>query len=187
MKKSIGNKGEGFPQPVMIISSYDQNGAPDAMNAAWVSMRSMHEIEIHIGSHQSTDNILARRAFTIATATEDTIVPADYVGTASARKDPSKAEKSGFTFVKSERVDAPVIEELPVVMECEVVTVEGDVDDAHIVGRIVNTWADDAVLDEEGRVDMGKVKPILYDGCHRSYRALANEVGQAWLIGNVLM
>ena len=85
MKKSLGAKGQQFPQLVMIIGSYDESGTPDAMNAAWATMRSMSDIEIHISSHQSTDNILARRAFTIAPATVETLVPADYVGTASAR------------------------------------------------------------------------------------------------------
>lgn len=187
MKKSLGAKGQQFPQLVMIIGSYDENGTPDAMNAAWATMRTMGEIEIHISSHQSTDNILARRAFTIAPATIETLVAADYVGTASARKVADKAQKSGLTFVKSEHVDAPVIEEFPVSMECEVVAVESDAKDTHIVGRIVNTLADESALDDGGRVDFGKLEPIIYDATRRIYRAVGDEVGQAWKSGNVLM
>ena len=187
MKKSLGPKGQQFPQLVMIIGSYDKNGTPDTMNAAWATMRSMSEIEIHISSHQSTDNILARRAFTIAPATLETLIPADYMGTVSARKAADKAKKSGLTFVKAEHVDAPVIEEFPVSMECEVVAVEGDAKDARIVGKIVNTLADESVLDNEGRVDFGKLGPIIYDATRRIYRAVGDEVGQAWKSGNVLM
>lgn len=187
MKKSLGAKGQQFPQLVMIIGSYDESGTPDAMNAAWATMRSMSDIEIHISSHQSTDNILARRAFTIAPATVETLVPADYVGTASARKVADKAQKSGLTFVKSEYADAPVIEEFPVSMECEVVAIEGDAHDAHIVGKIVNTLVDESVLDNEGRVDFGKLNPIIYDATRRIYRTVGDEVGQAWKSGNVLM
>ena len=187
MKKSLGAKGQMFPQLVMIIGSYGEDGIPDAMNAAWATMRTMGEIEIHISSHQSTDNILARRAFTIAPATEDTLVASDYVGMVSGRKVADKAAKSGLTFVKSEHVDAPVMEEFPLTMECEVVAVEGDASDAHIVGKIVNTLADESVLDDQGRVDFGKLKPVIYDGSHRSYRSVGAELGQAWATGKALM
>lgn len=177
MKKSLGAKGQQFPQLVMIIGSYDENGTPDAMNAAWATMRSMGEIEIHLSSHQTTDNILARRAFTIAPATASTLVAADYVGLASARKVADKAE----------HVDAPVIEEFPVTMECEVASVEGDAADAHIVGKIVDTLADEVVLDEKGRVDFDKLQPIIYDASKRVYRTVGTEAGQAWKSGSALM
>lgn len=187
MKKSLGAKGQQFPQLVMIIGSYDENGTPNAMNAAWATMRSMGEIEIHLSSHQTTDNILARRAFTIAPATASTLVAADYMGLASARKVADKAERSGLTFTKSEHVDAPVIEEFPVTMECEVALVEGDATDAHIVGKIVDTLADEAVLDEKGRVDFDKLQPIIYDASKRVYRTVGTEAGQAWKSGSALM
>ena len=182
MKKSLGAKGQQFPQLVMIIGSYDENGTPDAMNAAWATMRSMGEIEIHLSSHQTTDNILARRAFTIAPATASTLVAAD-----SARKVADKAEQSGLTFTKSEHVDAPVIEEFPVTMECEVASVEGDAADAHIVGKIGDTLADEVVLDEKGRVDFDKLQPIIYDASKRVYRTVGTEAGQAWKSGSALM
>lgn len=187
MKKNLGTKGQQFPQLVMIIGSYDEDGTPDAMNAAWATMRTMDEIEIHISSHQSTDNILSRRAFTIAPATQETFIEADYVGMVSARKAADKAERSGLTFVKSEFVDAPVIDEFPVTMECQVVSVEGDANDAHIVAKIVNTLVDDVVLDDEGRIDFGKLKPIIYDATRRVYRAVGEEIGQAWASGKALM
>lgn len=187
MKKSLGAKGQQFPQLVMIIGSYGPDGTPDAMNAAWATMRTMGELDIHISSHQSTDNILARRAFTIAPATVDTLVAADYVGIESGRKVANKAEKSGLTFTRSEHVDAPVIEEFPVCAECEVVNVEGDANDAHITARIVSTLADEAVLDGEGRVDFDKLRPVMYDATRRVYRKVGREVGVAWSCGRTLM
>ena len=112
---------------------------------------------------------------------------ADYVGIESGRKVANKAEKSGLTFVKAEHVDAPLIEEFPVSMECEVVSVESDASDAHIVATIVNTVVDEAALDEEGRLDFDKVHPIVYDGARRVYRSVGKEIGQAWGSGRSLM
>lgn len=187
MKKSLGAKGQQFPQLVMIVGSYDQDGVPDAMNAAWATMVSMDEIELNLSSHQSTENICGRRAFTVAPATVGTVVESDYVGLESARKVPDKARKSGLTFTRSANVDAPVIDEFPVTMECEVVSVEGGVDGARIVGKIVNVLADDGVLDDQGRVDFAKVNPIVYDAASRVYRAVGEVVGKAWSCGKALM
>lgn len=186
MKKDFEQRGGLFPQPVMIIASYDENGNPDAMNAAWVTMRDMDLVEMVLSSHQSTDNILARRAFTIAPANEANLVAADYVGIDSARKVADKAKKSGLAFTKSEHVDAPVIEEFPLTMECEVVAVEGDADDAVIVGRVVNTLVEEDALDEEGKVDFGKLGLVMYDPSHRSYRTVGTELGRAWSMGLAL-
>ena len=114
-------------------------------------------------------------------------VEAGFVGVVAARKVADKTERSGLTFVKSEFVDAPVIDEFPVTMECEVVSVEGDANDAHIVVKIVNTLVDDVVLDDEGRIDFGKLKPIVYDATRRVYRAVDEEIGQVWASGKALM
>lgn len=186
MKKSIEQRGGLFPQPVMIIASYGEDGAPDATNAAWVTMRDMDLVELVLSSHQSTDNILARRAFTVAPADVANLVAADYEGIDSARKVADKARKSGLTFVRSEHVDAPVIEEFPLTMECEVVEVEGDADDAVIVGRVVNTLVEEDVLDGDGKVDFGKLGLVAYDPAHRSYRAVGDELGRAWSMGLAL-
>ena len=183
MKKSIKQSGGQFPQPVMIIASYDAEGNPDAMNAAWVTMHAMDTIELVLSSHQSTDNIIARRAFTVAPANAANLVAADYVGTDSARKVADKAAKSGLTFTRSENVDAPVIEEFPVTMECEVIDVIGDANDARIIGRVVNTLVEEDVLGEDGKVDFGKVGAVIYDPAHRSYRPVGAELGRAWNIG----
>lgn len=186
MKKSIEQRGGLFPQPVMIIASYDENGNPDAMNAAWVTMCDMDQVELVLSSHQSTDNILARRAFTVAPADAANLVAADYVGIDSAHKVADKARKSGLTFVRSEHVDAPVIEEFPLTMECEVVEVEGDADGAIIVGRVVNTLVEEDMLDKDGKVDFGKMGLVAYDPAHRSYRTVGDELGRAWNVGLAL-
>ena len=184
--KNLGSAGELFPQSVFIIGSYDQDGTPNAMNAAWAGECSRHEICVNIGNHKTTANIVARDAFTVAPADAAHVVEADYFGIASGN-DIDKAAASGMTFTQSEFVDAPVIEEFPLTMECEVTAIQGDEQGARIVGRIVNTRVDESMLDEEGRVDFDKMRPIVYDSTRRIYRVVGEEVGQAWGAGMTLM
>ncbi len=186
MKKSLGDAGELFPQSVFIIGSYDENGVPNAMNAAWAGECSRHEICFNIGDHKTTENIVKKGAFTVAPADRAHVVSADYFGIATGNK-VNKAEQSGLTFVKSEHVDAPVIEEYPLTMECEVTRVDGDEHGARIVGRIVNTLVDESILDDAGRVDFDKYQPIVYDSTRRIYRVVGEEVGGAWDAGKALM
>lgn len=186
MKKSLGDAGELFPQSVFIIGSYDENGVPNAMNAAWAGECARHEICFNIGDHKTTENIVKKGAFTVAPADRAHVVSADYFGIATGSK-VNKAEQSGLTFVKSEHVDAPVIEEYPLTMECEVTAVDGDEHGARIVGRIVNTLVDESILDDEGRVDFDKFQPIIYDSTRRIYRVVGEEVGGAWDAGKALM
>ena len=169
-KKSLGNAGELFPQSVFIIASYDENGVPNAMNAAWAGECSRHEICFNIGDHKTTANV----------------VSADYFGIATGNK-VNKAEKSGLTFVKSEYVDAPVIEEYPLTMECEVVEIQGDEHGARVVGKVVNVLVDEAILGEDSKVDFGKFQPLVYDAAHMTYRVVGEEVGGAWNVGKQLM
>ena len=186
MKKSLGDAGELFPQSVFIIGSYDENGVPNAMNVAWAGECSRHEICFNIGDHKTTENIVKKGAFTVAPADRAHVVSADYFGIATGNK-VNKAEQSGLTFVKSEHVDAPVIEEYPLTMECEVTRVDGDEHGARIVGRIVNTLVDESILDDAGRVDFDKYQPIVYDSTRRIYRVVGEEVGGAWDAGKALM
>ena len=129
---------------------------------------------------------MARGAFTVAPADAAHVAEADYFGIATGRK-VDKAAASGLTFSKSEFVDAPVIEEFPLTMECEVAAIQGDAHGARIVGKVVNTRVDESVLDEDGRVDFGKMRPIVYDSTRRIYRVVGEEVGGAWDAGKVLM
>ena len=184
--KNLGSAGELFPQSVFIIASYAEDGTPNAMNAAWAGECSRHEIRFNIGDHKTTANIVAQGAFTVVPADAAHVVEADYFGIASGNK-VDKAAVSGLTFTRSEFVDAPVIEEFPLTMECEVTRIEGDAHGARIVGRVVNTRVDESVLDEEGRVDFDKMRPIVYDSTRRVYRVVGEEVGGAWDAGMKLM
>lgn len=162
MKKDLGSEGELFPQSVFIVASYGEDGTPNAMNAAWAGECGNNEICLNIGNHKSTANIVARRAFTVAPADVAHVVEADYFGIATGNK-VDKAAASGMTFVKSEHVDA------------------------RIVGRVVNTRVDESILDDEGRVDFAKMRPIIYDSTRRIYRVVGEEVGGAWDAGKKLL
>ena len=186
MKKSLGDAGELFPQSVFIIASYGEDGTPNAMNAAWAGECTRHEICFNIGDHKTTENIVRKGAFTVAPADAANVVTADYFGIATGNK-VNKAEKSGLTFIRSEHVDAPVIEEYPLTMECEVTAIDGDEHGARITGKIVNTLVDEAILGEDGRVDFMKFQPLVYDAAHRSYHVVGEEVGFAWKVGRELM
>lgn len=186
MKRSLGNAGELFPQSVFIIASYGEDGTPNAMNAAWAGECSRHEICFNIGDHKTTENIVRRGAFTVAPADVANVVTADYFGIATGRR-VNKAERSGLTFTRSEHVDAPVIEEYPLTMECEVTAIDGDEHGARVVGKIVNVLADEGILDADDKVDFGKLRPLVYDAAHMTYRVVGEEVGGAWNVGKPLV
>lgn len=170
-----------FPLPVLIVATYDENGVPNAMNAAWGVTTNFNEITISLSDHKTTDNLAKRGAFTVSMATEDTVVACDYVGIESARKVPNKFEKAGFHATKSEFVDAPLINELPMALECKVKSFE----DGILVGEIVNVSADESVL-TDGKIDPKKLKPITFDPCNNTYIALGEKVGNAFKDGEKL-
>lgn len=186
MKRSLGDAGELFPQSVFIIASYDEDGVPNAMNAAWAGECTRHEVCFNIGDHKTTENIVRKGAFTVAPADADNVVTADYFGIATGNK-VNKAEKSGLTFTRSEHVDAPVIEEYPLTMECEVTAIDGDEHGARIVGRVVNVLVDEEILGVDGKVDFGKWRPLVYDAAHMTYHVVGEEVGRAWNVGKPLV
>ena len=134
--------------------------------------------------HKTTENLCITGAFTVSIATEDTLVACDYVGIASGNKVPDKFEKAGFTAVKSEFVDAPVIQELPMALECEMVSY--DIPTCRLVGKIVNVSIDDSVLDDNGKVDVVKLAPITFDPVGHGYYVLGERVGDAFKDGIAL-
>ena len=170
-----------YPQPVLIIGTYDENGVPNAMNAAWGITTDFKEITISLSEHKTTDNLKLRKAFTVSMATEEQVVPCDYVGIESGRKVPDKFEKAGFHATKSEFVDAPLIDELPLAMECTVKSFE----DGILVGEIVNVSADESVV-TDGLVDIKKVKPISVDPFGNAYFGVGEKVGNAFKDGMTL-
>lgn len=180
MRKNFGAKPFLFPQPVMIIGTYDENGKANAMNAAWGGIVGMNEIIVDLGSHKTTDNIRKTKAFTVSIADVEHMVACDYVGVVSANSEPNKMEKTGFTTAKSEFVNAPVINELPLVLECELKQV---IDDSKFIGEIKNVSADQQILGDDGEIDLDKFSPITYDTVHQGYYKLGQRVGNAFKDG----
>ena len=180
-RTDFGAKPIMLPQPVLIIATYDENGNPNAMNAAWGITTDYQEITISLGEHKTTDNLAVRKAFTVSMATEDQMIACDYVGIASGRNVPDKFAKAGFHATKSKFVDAPLIDELPMALECTVKSFE----DGILIGNIVNVSADDSVI-TDGNIDPKKLKPITFDPCNNTYVALGEVVGKAFSDGNKL-
>lgn len=167
--------------PVLIIGTYDENGVPNAMNAAWGGILDTNEIFISLGAHKTTENFEKTGAFTVSIATEDTVIPCDYVGIESAGKVPDKFARAGFHATKSEFVNAPLIDELPMALECKVKSFE----DGILIGEIVNISADESIV-ADGKVDPKKLKPITYDSYHHTYIGLGETVGNAFQDGQAL-
>ena len=175
---NFGAKPLMYPQPVLIIGTYDENGVPNAMNAAWGITTDFKEITISLSDHKTTDNLKVKKAFTVSMATEDQVVACDYVGIESGRKVTDKFEKAGFHATKSEFVDAPLIDELPLALECKVKSFT----DGILVGEIVNVSADDSVI-TDGKVDMKKLRPIAFDPFNNAYVGIGEKVGNAFSDG----
>ena len=185
MRKNLGPKTLCYPMPVYIIGTYNADGTPNAMNAAWGGISEEKEISICVDSgHKTAENLQARKAFTVSMATAQQMTACDYVGIVSGNKEPDKFAKAGFHAVKSEFVDAPLIEELPMALECRVISY--DPETCRLVGEIVNVCADESVLDADGKVDVRKLQPITYDSMHHQYLVLGETVGQAFHDGLAL-
>ena len=158
MRKSFGVKPLIYPQPVLIIGTYDENGIANAMNAAWGGISEENEISICISAeHKTTKNILLNGAFTVSMATADTVAPCDYVGIVSGNDVPNKLEIAGFHTEKSQFVNAPIICELPMAVECKLKSY--DEDSCRLVGEIVNVCAEESIL-TNGKIDPDKLRPI---------------------------
>ena len=174
------------PQPVFIIATYDENGEANAMNAAWAGQVGPNQIGIALSPHNTTENLKREKALTISFATNEQAAACDYVGIVSKNKEPEKMKKAGFTTVKAEKVNAPVIEQLPVALECKVISFTEEFNETRVVAEIVNMSVDESVL-TDGKVDLGKVHPIMFDSSALCYREIGASVGGAWDIGKKLM
>lgn len=185
MRKNFGTKTWLYPMPVFIVAAYDAEGKPNAMNAAWGGIHIDNMVGICLAEeHKTTQNILSTKAFTVSMGTVEQHVACDYVGIISGNDEPDKLAKAGFHVVKSEFVHAPVIEELPMTLECELVSY--DAETCYLVGRIVNISADEHILGEDGKIDVAKLNPILYDPIRHDYRAMGEKVGKAFSDGRAL-
>ena len=184
MKKSLGPLPAVFPMPVLMIGTYDENGVPNVMNAAWGMVSDMDRITLFLAEDRKTvDNLKVTGAFTVALADVPHMAEADYFGIATGRKTPDKFARTGLTAVKSGAVNAPVIEEFPLTMECEFVE-EVNTENVHCyVGKIVNVLADEAVLNEKGKVDPVRLNALLFDQFGNGYYTVGEKVGKAWNAG----
>lgn len=181
MRKDFGAKTWMYPLPVLIIGTYDENGNADAMNAAWGGIYDSNKVVLCLSAdHKTTMNIKAKGAFTVSFADKEHVVACDYVGIVSANKEPDKLKKAGFTVTKSNHVDAPVINELPMTLECRLVKFN---EDGNIIGEIVNVSADESVLDNNGMIDPVKLRPIAFDPVNNGYLVLGERVGTAFSDG----
>ena len=181
MRKNFVAKTWLYPMPVLIVGTYDENGKPDAMNAAWGGIYDTNQVMVCLADeHKTTENIKKTGAFTISFATTKTVVPCDYVGIESANDTPDKFERAGFHATKSKFVNAPIIDELPMAVECRLIKFN---EDGICIGEIVNVSADDSVLDESGKVDAKKLDPIIYDSVTHAYWSFGEKVGQAFSDG----
>ena len=186
MKKNLKAKAYVYPMPVLIIGTYDENGTPNAMNAAWGTVCDTAQVSICISAtHKTAKNVLKTKAFTVAMADVNNVIPADYVGVVSGNKVTNKLEKCGWNTVKSEFVNAPIIEELPLTLECSLVSY--DKDSEILVGEVVNVCVDDSILDSHDKIDLNKFKPLCYDCDTHGYYVLGEKVGEAFKDGKKLI
>ena len=182
MRKNFGAKPMLYPMPVLVIGSYDENGTPDAMTAAWGCIADMNQIAIYISAgHKSMKNILQTEAFTVSMADAEHLVAADYVGIVSANDVPDKVARAGLHAEKSEFVNAPLFDEFAMSLECKLISY--DTESELAVGEIVNVCADERILDEKGNIDLTKLQPITYDAVNHVYRGLGEIAGYAFKDG----
>lgn len=175
MRKDLGNKMNFLPLPVLMIGTYDENGNANVMNAAWGGIYDYGKIYISLSKHKTTDNLELKKAFTVSFATKETVVISDYFGVVSGN-DEDKIKKAGVHVVKSNFVDAPIIEEYPLTLECTVESFE----DGNLIGNVINCSIDEKYLDENGKIDVDKMEIIAFDMVSNTYRVLGDVVGKAF-------
>ena len=176
-----------LPQPVLIIGTYDADGTPNAMNAAWGGQWDMNEIMISLGSHATTDNLNRCPEFTLSFATQDTMVAADYVGIVSGKKEHDKIKKAGWNSTKAENVNAPVFDGFPMTMECRIKEKLYESETGfYMIAEILNIVCDEKYLAEDGKPDVEKMQLITFDPIHNGYIALGSRIGNAFHDGQAL-
>ncbi|MBQ8427867.1 MAG: flavin reductase family protein [Clostridia bacterium] len=185
MRKNLKAKAYMYPLPVLIIGTYDEKGVPNAMNAAWGTVCDTAQVVICLSAgHKTVKNLLKTKAFTVAIADSKNVLSADYVGIVSGNKVENKLEKTGWHITKSEFVNAPIIEELPLVLECKLVSY--NTESELCIGEVVNVSVDEQILDKKGKIDLTKFSPICYDCDGHGYYQLGTKVGDAFSDGKKL-
>lgn len=179
MRKNFGSKPWIYPEPVLIIGTYDENNKPNAMNAAWGGIYDYDKLEINLSEHKTTENLRINKAFTVSIATLSTVTVSDFVGIVSGSDDPDKMKKANLHDVKSEFVNAPVFVEYPLTFECEMVSLG---EDLRLVGKIINVSADESIL-TNGKIDPSKLEAISFDPVNNKYLLVKEVVGNAFKDG----
>jgi len=184
MKKDLGVLPAVYPMPVLMIATYGEDGKIDVMNAAWGQICDNDKIIMSLTeSHKTVANIKLNKAFTVSLADKAHVDVADYYGIVSGNRVPDKFEKSGYHATKSELVNAPIIEEFPLVMECELQEIIDTESIYGIVGKILNVKANEEILSENGKVDVSKAGFIMFDQFQNSYYETGKQVAKAWNAG----
>ena len=195
IKEVKGRKNYGVKRPIIIplscfmIGTYDENDIPNILMDSYCCQLDYDKVLLILNPHKTTDNIKIKKAFTISYADVNTVIESDYLGIVSGKKIANKVERAGFTITHSPNVDAPIINEYPMTLEC-IVTKMGTMDEegnTYIIGKIVNMSADEKILDKNGKIDLGKLKPIIYDPSNNTYRVIGDIVGYAFKSGKTLM
>lgn len=185
-RTNMGAKLYVTPQPALMIATYDADGTPDVMMAAWGGQYDNNQVCFSLSKHKTTDNLRLNKAFTLSYADARTVVESDYFGIVSGNDVKDKVAKAGFTVTKSQNVNAPIINEYPLTMECRVVEMRDDEEGgAWVVGEIVNAIADPSIL-TDGKIDIKKLNPVAWDASSFNYMTLGDSVGTAWNSGMVL-
>ena len=180
MRKDFGVKPWLFPQPVLIIGTYDKNKKANAMNAAWGGTYDFDKVVISLSKHQTTENLKVSKAFSLSFATKKTATASDYVGIVSQTKEPNKLEKAGLSPLPSSKVNAPLFKEYPLSLECEVY--KFDEEEGVLIGKVVNVSVDESII-KEGKIDTTSLEAIVFDPINNKYRLVGEEVADAFKVG----
>ncbi len=187
MRKNIKTTEAIFPMPVLMVATYNEDGSVDVMNAAWGTMLERDHVILNLTeTHKTVKNIKERKAFTVSIADAKHVIEADYLGIVSGNNTPNKFEKTGLTTTKSQNVDAPIINEFPICMECEFIEYQDDEYGCGVIGKVVNVSADESVMSGEN-VDISLVNAIAFDPYTHGYYEVGKRVGNAFSDGKKLM
>ena len=183
MKKQIKTTEAIFPMPVLLISTFNEDRTVDVMNAAWGTMLERDQVALNLTeTHKTVQNIKVRKGFVVHIADAKHIVEADYFGIVSGNKEPDKFAKSGMTFTKSDLVDAPVINEFPIALECEFIEYQNDATGIGVIGKVLRTSVEEGLL-KDGKVDIDSLEAIAFDPYTHGYYKVGGRVGEAFKDG----
>ena len=183
MKKQINTTDAIFPMPVLLISTFNEDGSVDVMNAAWGTMLDRDMVALNLSeTHTTVKNIKARKGFAVHIADAKHVAEADWFGCVHGEKEPDKFKKSGLTYERSALVDAPVINELPIALECELVEYQNDATGIGVIGKVLRTSVEEACL-RDGKVDIDSLEAIAFDPYTHGYYKVGGRVGNAFKDG----